>query len=127
MTALGIYLLSSLVFTVGALLEFAAVIVVDRFNNSKKEDILKKESTLCTTSHYFDKQAPITSIRMRNVAGGKAHLFEMNRTGLSIAPDTKTNEGRPYFSVDKIDLAAFWTYLTIYLFFNLVYWVSYMN
>ena len=127
MTALGIYLLSSLVFTVGALLEFAAVIVVDRFNNSKKEDVLKKESTQCTSSHYPDKQAAITSIGMRNVAGGKSHLFEMNRSCFSNSPDTKTNECRPYFSVDKIDVAAFWTYLTIYLFFNLVYWVSYMN
>ena len=115
-----------MVFAVGALLEFAVVIVVDRFNNSKKEDVLKN-STQYTTSHYFDKQAPIPSIRMRNIAGGKCHLFGMSKNSLIEGTDAKTNTAQPYFSVYKIDVAAFWSYLTIYLLFNVVYWAAYLN
>ena len=126
MTALGIYLLSSMVFAVGALLEFAVVIVVDRVNSSKKEDVLKN-STQYTTSHYFDKQVPIPSIRMRNIAGGKDHLFGISENSLTEGTDAKTNTARTYFSVYKIDVAAFWSYFTIYLLFNVAYWATFLN
>ena len=128
MTALGIYLLSSMVFTVGALLEFAVVIVVDRLNSSKTAQAVRKGNTQCTTSNPFNKQPPIPCIRMRNIAGRKTtSLFEMSEKNLTESPGDKTNASPFYFSVDKIDAAAFWTYLTIYLVFNIVYWVAYLK
>ena len=128
MTALGIYLLSSMVFTVGALLEFAVVIVVDRLNNSKTAHVTRKGNTQYTTSNPFNKPAPIPCIRMRNVAGRKTtSLFEMSEKNLTESPGDKTNSSPFFFSVDKIDAAAFWSYLTIYLVFNIVYWVAYLK
>ena len=51
----------------------------------------------------------------------------MGNDSLADSTDEKTNAGQPYFSVDKIDAAAFWSYLIIYLVFNAVYWESYLN
>ena len=121
MTALGIYLLSSLVFTVAALLEFAVVIVADRLNTSQKQHVPSKVGIQCT--NYFDNQ----SLRKRNIAGRKPNWFEMGNNGLGEGTHDKTNAGQPYFSVDKIDAAAFWSYLIIYILFNIVYWVFYLN
>ena len=117
-----------MVFAVGALLEFAVVIVVDRFNKSKKEHTLSKARTQYTTSQYLEKQNKFPSIRhMRNIAGRKIQLFQMNNTSMIEGPDAKSRAGYPYLSVDKIDAIAFWSYLIIYLLFNVVYWIAYLN
>ena len=116
-----------MVFAVGALLEFAVVIVVDRFNKSKKEHTLSKARTQYTTSQYLEKQKKIPSIHMRNIAGRKIQLFQMNNSSMIEGPDAKSHAGYPYLSVDKIDAIAFWSYLIIYLLFNVVYWMAYLN
>ena len=127
MTALGIYLLSSMVFTVAALLEFAVVIVVDRLNNSRKQPVPSKVGPHRIPPYYGDNQGYGQSLRLRNMAGRKNNLPQMGNNSLADSTDEKTNAGQPYFSVDKIDAAAFWSYLIIYLMFNAVYWESYLN
>ena len=127
MTALGIYLLSSMVFAVGALLEFAVVIVVDRFNNSKKEHTLSKARTQYTSSQYLEKHTTFPSIHMRNITSRKTQLFQMNNSSMIEGPDAKIHAGYPYLSVDKIDAISFWSYLIIYLLCNVVYWIAYLD
>ena len=127
MTALGIYLLSSMVFTVAALLEFAVVIVVDRLNNSRKQPVSIKVGPHRIPPYYGDNQGHGQSLRLRNMAGRKTNLPQMGNNSLADSTDEKANAGQPYISVDKIDAAAFWSYLIIYLMFNAVYWESYLN
>ena len=117
-----------MVFAVGALLEFAVVIVVDRVNNSKKEQTLSKVRTQYITSQYLENQTTFPSIHMRNIAGRKIQLLQMNNSSMREDPDAKIHAGYPYIlSVDKIDAIAFWSYLIIYLLFNVVYWIAYLN
>ena len=128
LNALGIYLLCSLSFVFGALVEFAVVIVINQM--AKQKDGIsgnKLDAPQAQPWKHFHNglRSRMTQFRLRKKIMQKrcidsefkketTTMQQSNNTWESILPESK-----------KIDFAAFWLYLFLYFSFNIAYWVRY--
>ena len=125
LTALGIYLLSALMFTVAALLEFAVVIVIQQSNNAQicNCSIVAKNDRISV----IDPKTTDEGIRMRNIVGKRNALAEDYRNENNDDRQSTINAGIFSLSVTRIDCLAFWVYLAAFVLFNAVYWFVYLD
>ena len=127
LNALGVYLLTSLCFVVGALIEFAVVILLNRtlLNVSKRE-----ENRIGSQQH----QRIYSDLKQRKL-GDRSGEGQVTTWISDVKPceqnlNTKPKKSTWIFlvpSVNGVDFAAFWAYLFLYLLFNCVYWVQYLR
>ena len=125
LNALGVYLLTSLCFVVGALIEFAVVLLLDRplLNVTKR-----KENRIENQQHqrfYSDlKQRKHEDLSREGHVTKWISDVKPNKQNLSTKPKKST---WVFFvpSVNGVDFVACWAYLFLYLLFNCIYWVQY--
>ena len=122
LNALGHYLLTSLFFVVGAMIEFAIVIMVNRIrtikgsiSDSEMEANIKKffGEKPRYQSEGYDGQTPIENF---NTEACK-HI--------EIEKKSNTNRILSLQSVNGIDIVAFLMFFSCYLLFNIQYWIQY--
>ena len=121
LNALGSYLLGSLCFVVGALIEFALVVLINRVGSTGSKD---EKNRLETHRVYNSAQ--------KRAWSPEGILF--NRKPITTNPCVENkpmNKPRKLRiftlpSINGIDLAAFFVYLLLYLLFNCVYWAQYL-
>ena len=119
MTALGIYLLSSLIFSVTALIEFAFVVTINRIEQTKKN----KLDPLTNKLQHLEKCFSSERLRCRNNVTQRRKCYA-NQSGRY---EERTNLADfPSLNINKIDFLAFWIFLIAYCFFNVFYWVLYL-
>ena len=124
--ALGIYLLGSLSFVIGALIEFAFVIILNRIHTSRtkyeeNEVEAKVDKQICNGVDDIWQQA-----------------WPRKRMAAALKPDAKPNKEEDMHnkkpnrarifvlpSVNGVDFTAFWVYFFLYLLFNYAYWIRY--
>ena len=102
--ALGLYLLCSLSFVVGALIEFSIVVLLNRVRSNK---------IVVAGSEIEDNKPTYRGVNIST----QRDWFKN---------DAVANPKRQ-LSIDFIDFGAFWIFLILFLFFNLLYWVSHLN
>ena len=128
MTALSIYLLSSLIFVVGALIEFAIVVYINRIISTKKDVVEQK-----CLEHKQDggcfciggKDANLGS-RFRNNINKIRNAVPDPHMETSEIQKTKKNWKLFPALINKLDWLAFWVYFFSYFTFNFVYWYIYL-
>ena len=123
--ALGIYLLGSLSFVVGALVEFAFVVLADRVRSTRtKEDKNRMEAQQVNNSVKNPTKQALMEDGM---------VVARRITATRPLPKNKTvdknRKGRIFTlpSTNGIDFAAFWMYFFLYILFNLVYWFQFLQ
>ena len=116
LNALGIYLLSSLIFVVGALMEFAAVILLSRFPKRKLNNVGHAIIGGETLRNNL-KLASQNSIKLDKLA------IQILKEKSSSRPKTKNEIC--VTSIHMVDFLAFWLFLFFYMLFNCIYWTYY--
>ena len=126
LNALGIYLIVSLCFVVGALVEFAFAILLTRIISTRTKDkpggikTEQDERTYNGVQNYVRQSWSAEEIITRRKVDTTPH-----NDNVSMKPPN-----RPWmlflWSVNGFDFAAFWVYLLLYLLFNCVYWAKYL-
>ena len=123
MNALGIFLLSSLVFVVAALIEFSAVLFLsnktpkDKKFEKKKEGLKQVNIDVATQLRRRLKQSNVIG----NIGGKeKMDIEASNRLNTNLE---LTNSLLNAHSLRKIDYIAFWLFFSSYIIFNFIYWV----
>ena len=128
LNALGIYLLSSLVFVVAALLEFAVVIFINRITMTRKEvweNKLALEKGVCFSSHKTNckKQVKfqnnIQPKKNPDVGGSRKETTELQQL------ETNWTLSLPF--INRIDCIAFCVHIVLYFLFNVAYWGLYFS
>ena len=113
---MGIYLLCSLVFVVGALLEFAVVVLLSRTPATVRKNVIKP-----TVSKKEELSS--ATLRRRNVTIPEIVPIEVFNEEEGNRKMKKCSFGIPPLHV--IDFIAFWSFLFLYLLFNCTYWFHY--
>ena len=123
MNALGIFLLSSLVFVVAALIEFSAVLFLSN-RTPKHEQLEKKKEGLKEVNIEVANQLR-RRLKQSNVIGNadvkqKMDIEASNRFDTNLKPRNCLLNAH---SLRKIDYIAFWLFFSSYIIFNFIYWV----
>ena len=118
MNALGIYLLVSLFFVLATMVEFAVVLVLDRYY--PKDD--NKES---------QKRHDKTKARRRNAKKNfwsrtKGYLMNFQDAENNSILNKKKSRKTSCSLTEKMDLIALLIFMSIYFIFNCVYFMHYM-
>ena len=123
LNALGIFLLSSLVFVVAALIEFSAVLFLsnrtpkDKQLENKKEGLKEFNVDVATQSRRRLKQSNVIG----NLGGKeKMDIEASNRFDTNLEPRNCLLNAH---SLRKIDYIAFCLFFSSYSIFNFIYWV----
>ena len=119
LNALGIYLLTSLFFVVAGMIEFAIVLLLKQHYETKSA-CMKKEMDQ-TNKKIFDRIWHIEQDAKKD----NRNLDEEqgNIVPIIIQPDKKDTKISP----NGIDTAALFTFPTLYIAFNSVYWYYYLT
>ena len=129
MNALGIYLLISLTFVVGALIEFAVVVLVNRVVTAETKRSATEVEPQENENKYFVMGTSYNEqLRFMNRVSPKG-----NSNDKPCNNNLDTDKPRKYWSFiglelefyRQIDFAAFWIYLFLYLVFNIAYCIQY--
>ena len=123
MNALGIFLLSSLVFVVAALIEFSAVLFVS--NKTPKDEKLEKKKEGLKEVNIDVATQLRRRLKQSNVIGNadvkqKMDIEASNRFDTNLKPRNCLLNAH---SLRKIDYIAFWLFFSSYIIFNFIYWV----
>ena len=124
MNALGIFLLSSLVFVVCAILEYSAVLFitgqVSEGTKGKEKDMPKTSFREIQNGKRSDLVARLRRSLMQPNAIG--HNGVMDIEALNSVKFTLTSCFGNNQKMRRIDYIAFWVFLTSYAFFIFMYW-----
>ena len=120
MTAIGIYLLISLFFVVGAMVEFAVLLFLLR--RSEKSSYLKEKGGL--SSSKSNSKHPIECKEIKRIAS-TIHRQESSTRYFDDSFKDNLNDFFTYSST--IDLAAAAIFPLAYIIFNIVYWLHYLT
>ena len=115
-----------LIFVVGALFEFAIVVLISR---SSKSSNIKLDESL---------KSPNTEIEILNMAAGNSRSSWIEGDNNETETDPERNIGTftklalKWFAymarhINTIDLVAFCVYLFLFLLFNCIYWAVYLK
>ena len=125
LNALGLYLISCLIFVVGALAEFSIVVVISRSSGSasRRSEELRKNPNVENANELM--------------ASGNQRICWNNDENVSAATDNERATGPLPSSaqrlidymklhINTIDLSAFFVYLCLFVMFNCIYWAKYL-
>ena len=99
-TALGIYLLTNLIFIVGAFIEFAFILLLQQHN----EQQVQRQKQLWKWKNYWN---------------GSTKSNEMQENFME---NEIFNNLIPTYDIRKIDFTGFYAFGALYLLFNAIYW-----
>ena len=127
MNALGIFLLSSLVFVVSAILEYSAVLLIGGQSQDRSYDHEpERPKSRFTESANKKNRSWSTELRRRvnqsNVIGADGVKGNMDTEALHSVPCTLRSWFAKTHTTRKIDFIAFWVFSTSYVVFILIYW-----
>ena len=124
LNALGVYLLCSLVFVVGALIEFAVVILLNRTQLTLRKNVRSATKTKRDT----DVNAKLRR-RIRRMHAVRKFTIKQNSDIKAFNDDVDDQAKQNcMFSIPPIytvDIAAFWVFFFSYLLFICTYWIQY--
>ena len=124
LNALGIYLLSGLVFVLGALIEFAVVILLSRttlpISKNVKSATMSKNIKFINTN-WRNRIRPLTVVE--KVTEPETADTESVNEDMGNQAEKKCILSIP--KIHAIDFITFWLFLFLYLFLNCVYWNHY--
>ena len=109
MTALGIYLITSLVFVIGALAEFSVVVLLNRASLTTSK--ISENATTPKKEHVV-----LAKLRRRRQGIGRKLRRKI---------EARENCMLGIFPVRTVDYTAFWSFLFAFLLFNCIYWIHY--
>ena len=127
MNALGLYLLWSLGFVVGAFIEFAVVVLLSQTNLAKRktvkhgETLAMKEKNARSKKQNKKKGVTFISVLRR---GNQAFDKAFNEDVTNHAKKPCMFGIHPIYA---IDFTAFWLFLILYAVFNCIYWIQYTS
>ena len=110
-----------MIFAVAALIEFAFVVAIQRIEQIKK---CKKEPQMDRLPD-IEKELFSEGITFRIRNKDNALVNSPAKNECQDKERKKTAE-LPSLSIDKIDFLAFWSFLFVYILFNVFYWVLYL-
>ena len=119
MTALEIYVITSMIFAVAALIEFAIVIAIYRLEQTKKCIMEPRANRLLDV----EKDLFSEGLKFRNKVKARGNHWTKKKCQ---DEEPKKIMNLPSLSIDKIDFLAFWSFLFVYVLFNACYWVLYL-
>ena len=128
---LGFYLLVSLLFLIGTMIELAIVLIVKR-----KLDLERKEFSCSTNALSLTIKSPEMKVRRRSLrtkvdpVDGKCQHFNKERNVGSerrYIGEKKTGLWTVSSATDKIDFLSLVLFLFSYFIFNCVYWINYLT
>ena len=156
-TAIGIYLLTCLFFVVAGFIEFAIVLQLQRYNDElMKPKFSMKDTTKSPTKlqscnikgtsfmnweEHYNEEFQKTSKPNMNFEGCKLRLNKLPNPldikTMRMSPEdckiqyedgnTKKTSRRFMFNVRKIDIAAFGIVGILFVIFNIVYWITFLE
>ena len=128
---MGVYLLCSLVFVVGALLEFAVVVLLSRTpaairKNAVKPMLSKKEEI--SSAHL--RRRNVTKKEIGAIESFDAEVGNKEKADIEAFNEKVENEAKKkcIFGIPPlhvVDFIAFWLFLFLYVLFNCTYWFYY--
>ena len=121
LNALGIYLLVSLFFVLATMVEFAVVLVLERFypRNEENKEANKK---------HRNKQTRRTNLKKKflSYSKSKASLFNLQDAEKNRNVKEKNTKNINCSLTEKMDFVALFIFMFIYFLFNCVYFMHYM-
>ena len=121
LNALGIYLLVSLFFVLATMVEFAVVLVLERFypRNGENKEANKK---------HRNKQTRRTNLKKKflSYSKSKASLFNLQDAEKNRNVKEKNTKNINCSLTEKMDFVALFIFMFIYFLFNCVYFMHYM-
>ena len=123
LNALGVYLLGSLCFVVGALVEFAVVVLVDRVRSARTGD---QKNKVETQQFYNTAKNPMNQSWFKERMG--IDVWATNPRSSTEGKTVARKKKADIFtlsSTNGIDFAAFLMYFFLFCLFNSVYWFYY--
>ena len=118
LSALGFYLLTSLIFVFGAMAEFALILVV-------KQKIDWKKAAINDTHNVSILEDEKTNTANISKKSGKIGPMKEMNLGLKTSKEKRIGRSSLLLSTTKIDLFAFVLFNFSYFIFNGIYWTSY--
>ena len=118
---MGIYLLSCLAFVVGALVEFAIIILVSRTSSTRNNKVGGSKMSK-------DKLARSKPLNKRMQPNGKGTLGIYNQREKDNSPAEQQAEKQRRFSnlMNAIDCISSGIFTIVFILFNLIYWSNYL-
>ena len=119
MNALGVYLLTSLLFVFGTMIEFAFILLTKRIEDENCTKPGKEKEKAAKLGAPFTQVSPLDEGNGNTTK--ETEDGEKYETGMKLISIIKFLP-----SASKLDFVAFITFFLAYAVFNLVYWMYYM-
>ena len=125
LNALGLYMIICLIFVVGALIEFAVVVLISRSSAgmSKQRDKSPRMLTMEKANEQMVTENPrLCWNKVENsneIAQTKPAVKPINSLARTLIDNT-------FPHINNIDLFAFCAYFCLFVLFNCIYWTTYL-
>ena len=121
LNALGVYMMSCLIFVVGALIEFAIVLLINRSSASLNKNI-EKSNVAKTNNQMVTEASKMCWKKDENVN----EITETERTAKPMPSLAQRLVDNVFPRINTIDLCAFWVHFCLFVLFNCFYWLTYL-
>ena len=122
MNALGLYLLVSLFFVIATMVEFAFVLMVNRFTATDDRHQRHKDRMSFRRSNRKYRQKELIVVSNLNNGSTSDLRFNDNLEVVETSPSTQ----RCYLNPNNIDFGALLVFFSSYVIFNCVYMLHYV-
>ena len=121
LNALGVYMMSCLIFVVGALIEFAIVLLINRSSASLNKNI-EKSNVAKTNNQMVTEASKMCWKKDENVN----EITETERTAKPMSSLAQRLVTNIFPRINTIDICAFWVHFCLFVLFNCFYWLTYL-